>query len=194
MPLQAGPTKEKILHSALTLFSTMGIGNTSMNDIAYQAGVTRVTVYRYFPNKEELVQAAFLRVEQVFQDALVNIKTDPNPDMEIIFNSIGEGLSTLPTANEYSRFQELKRLYPNVYTSVQEIRNSELNDLFDCFFSLAEQKGILRAGLNRSLAQAAFLELTLNLFDRPAFKSVGLSGADLYRAMTNLFLYGVLKS
>jgi AcrR family transcriptional regulator len=55
-------TKEKIIHSVYTLMMERGISKTSLNEVAFHAGVSRVTVYRYFKDKEALVRAAFLNV------------------------------------------------------------------------------------------------------------------------------------
>jgi AcrR family transcriptional regulator len=187
-------TREKIILSALTLFSERGIRKTSVNEVAYHAGVTRVTVYRYFPEKEDLVREAFLRVERLFQNALVELKQNQQADCDSVFRRIGEGLSALPKADAFARFDELKRLYPNIHSSIQEVRVATLNGLFERFFSAAERQGLLRPRLNRAIAQAVFWELVVNVFDNQRFKSLGLSDAELYYAVTDIMLHGFLTS
>jgi AcrR family transcriptional regulator len=185
-------TREKIVLSALALFSERGIGKTSMHEVAFRAGVTRVTVYRHFSEKKELVRAAFLRVEQVFQEGLAELERNPLADWESVLNQIGEGLSVLPAGDVSARAAELKRLYPDVYASIQEVRVATLNGMFDHFSTMAKRQGLLRPGLNQSIVKAVFWELVINFFDNPRFKSFGLSDADLYHAMTDILLYGVL--
>lgn len=187
-------TRDKIVLSALALFSERGINKTSVNEIAYHAGVTRVTVYRYFSEKKELVHEAYLRVEQVFQKGLADLKQDPQVDWESVLNQIGEDISTLPSGDVFARIDELKRLYPDIYSSIQEVRVATLNGIFEHLFSMAERQGLLRPSLNRSIVKAVFWELIINFFDNPRFKSFGLSGAELYRAMTDILLHGVLRS
>ena len=189
-----GKTREKILLSALTLFSERGIRQASINEIAYCAGVTRVTVYRHFPGKNELVLAAFLRVEQVFQKGLSELKQNPQADLITILDQIGEGLSTLPPGNVFARVDELMRLYPDVYNLVQEVRAATLNELFELSFAAAKKQGTLRSGLNRAIIQAVFLDQVINVFNNPMFHSIGLSDAELFHSMMDLFLYGVLKA
>jgi hypothetical protein len=103
-------------------------------------------------------------------------------------------LSTLPSGDVSTQSDELKRLYPDIYNSIQEIRIATLNGIFEHIFAAAERQGSLRPGLNRSIVQAVFWELIINFFDNPRFRSFGLSGAELYHAMTDLLLHGVLKS
>ena len=48
----------EILAAALTLFHTRGFAASKIDDVARAAGVTKGTVYLYFPSKEELFKAA----------------------------------------------------------------------------------------------------------------------------------------
>jgi AcrR family transcriptional regulator len=186
------PTREKILLSALALFSERGIAKTSLNEVAYRAGVTRVTVYRHFEEKKGLVRAAFLRVEQVFEKGLADLKQNPRGDGEKVLDQIGEGLSALPRGDAFARMDELKRLYPDVYSAVQEVRVSTLSELFEHLFADTKLTGRRRSGLKQSLVQAVFLELAINLFDNPRLKAFGLSDAELYGAMKELFCTGFM--
>lgn len=51
---QLAGRKDSILDAAETLFLQNGLENTSMVDIANQAGVTKVTLYRYFPDRHPI--------------------------------------------------------------------------------------------------------------------------------------------
>src|SRR5919202_946618 len=56
----ADATTERILEAALARFENFGIRRTTMEDVAREAGVSRVTIYRRFPRKERLVEAVIL--------------------------------------------------------------------------------------------------------------------------------------
>jgi AcrR family transcriptional regulator len=47
----------EILGAALTCFAERGFAATRLDDVAQRAGVTKGTLYLYFPNKEELFKA-----------------------------------------------------------------------------------------------------------------------------------------
>ncbi len=48
---------QEILAAALALFAERGFAATRLDDVALRAGVTKGTLYLYFPNKEELFEA-----------------------------------------------------------------------------------------------------------------------------------------
>lgn len=51
-----------IVQAALNLFLEQGYAATSMDTVARQAGVTKQTVYRYYPSKEELFTAVMEKI------------------------------------------------------------------------------------------------------------------------------------
>lgn len=50
-------TRQRITEAAVRLHTTVGPANTTVSAIAEEAGVTRLTVYRHFPDDEELYEA-----------------------------------------------------------------------------------------------------------------------------------------
>jgi AcrR family transcriptional regulator len=70
--------RQRILTAARELFAERGLA-TSLNDIAHHAGVGVATVYRHFPDREQLIQSLFEeRIDQV-ETLLHRALEDPDP-------------------------------------------------------------------------------------------------------------------
>src|SRR4051812_23570675 len=52
---------DQIIKAAFQLFGERGLANTRLQDIAERAGVSKGTIYLYFPNKEELFREMIQR-------------------------------------------------------------------------------------------------------------------------------------
>jgi AcrR family transcriptional regulator len=52
---------DQIIKAAFELFGECGLANTRLQDIAERAGVSKGTIYLYFPNKEELFREMIQR-------------------------------------------------------------------------------------------------------------------------------------
>jgi AcrR family transcriptional regulator len=52
---------ERILDAALEQFQSVGLRRSSMEDVARRAGLSRITIYRRFPQKDRLLEALLLR-------------------------------------------------------------------------------------------------------------------------------------
>jgi AcrR family transcriptional regulator len=61
---QVDAQRASILDAAQSLFLRQGLDNTTMQEIAAQAGITKVTLYRYFPNRDLIAVAIWERMSQ----------------------------------------------------------------------------------------------------------------------------------
>lgn len=59
-------TSTRILDATMAVMGDYGITRMSLEDVARRAGLSRQTVYRYFPNKQALLAAAALREEEAY--------------------------------------------------------------------------------------------------------------------------------
>lgn len=59
-------TRGAILRAAVAKFGEKGIADTTMDEIAEQAEVSRATLFNYFPSKTEIVAAVVEQMDDVF--------------------------------------------------------------------------------------------------------------------------------
>ena len=64
---------ERILDAALGQFEDFGLRRSTMEDIARRCGMSRITIYRRFPKKENLIEAVVLRELRTFLGDLVSV-------------------------------------------------------------------------------------------------------------------------
>ncbi len=76
-----------ILQATLTLISERGFHGTPMSKVAEKAGVGAGTIYRYFENKEALINELFRELKQELSQAIF-ASVDENAPSEEIFRSI----------------------------------------------------------------------------------------------------------
>jgi AcrR family transcriptional regulator len=92
--------RSDILEATLTLISAHGFHGTPMSQIATEAGVGAGTIYRYFENKEALINELFLEIKREFsQSMMANINLEDTT--ETIFRQIW--LNTFNYCIEYPK-------------------------------------------------------------------------------------------
>jgi AcrR family transcriptional regulator len=67
---KAEETRERIVDAALRLFREKGFDETTMRDIAAEAGVATGAAYYYFRAKEDLVMALYVRASEETRDVV----------------------------------------------------------------------------------------------------------------------------
>jgi AcrR family transcriptional regulator len=70
---------ERILDAALGQFEDFGLRRSTMEDIARRCGMSRITIYRRFPKKENLIEAVVLRELKSFLDCLERVGDQAGP-------------------------------------------------------------------------------------------------------------------
>ncbi|QYZ70315.1 TetR/AcrR family transcriptional regulator [Neotabrizicola shimadae] len=68
--------ERRILDAALRVFSSMGYSGTTMDAVAAEAGLSKPTLYQYFPSKEQLFQEMMLAQ----RDQMLDMFQHPSPD------------------------------------------------------------------------------------------------------------------
>ena len=92
-PSSKVPMRERILEAATALFYAQGLRAVSAEKIIGQVGITKVTFYRHFPTKDDLIVAYLERRAQWERDAIGQARqsTDDVPD---VFRIIAEAIGT----------------------------------------------------------------------------------------------------
>lgn len=191
MPGIERTTQLRILKAAHELLAARGIRRVSMDDVADAAGVTRVTVYRYFGDRESLVRAAFLQLADDLDALVADLGREPRPDVDASLARIGELMTSLP-AGLQAAMSELQRVYPEVYEEVRQREWQAIEALFDRLYSGAEAQGRLRPGLRRPVVERLFWQVVTGFFDYSGLQEEGLSPAEVYRTIVDVLLNGML--
>lgn len=104
--------RERILHTADRLFYDEGIRAVGIQRIVAEAAVTRVTLYRHFPSKDDLI-AAYLERRAVYDRDQVNGIVEAHPDDPLA--ALGE----LATALTRDDFGAVRRGCPFINASAE---------------------------------------------------------------------------
>ena len=186
-------TQEKLILAALQLFLSQGIQKTTMDQIAQQAGLTRITAYRHFTDKNTLIRAAILHTLLPFQKALAAIEHEHSLTIDTALDIIGHGLAALPQGDFPTCLIELKTLYPNIAQEFHTTRLNLVQKIFTHLFNLARQQEHLRPGIQQEIAEVLFMEIAKNALDHPRLQSLDLTSPQIFNSIKNIFLFGILK-
>ena len=124
------PSQERILQAAVKLFLEQSVRKTSAEEVAFQAGVTRVTVYRYLTDKKGLVRAVCSRLASIFERAAEVSRGRSIDEIDACLNQLGTELSAFAPGNQFALFDEIHRLYPEVFEGFRVARETAIDIVF----------------------------------------------------------------
>jgi AcrR family transcriptional regulator len=187
-------TPERIVFAAIKTLLKQGMKRTSLADVAYEAGVTRVTIYRYFGDKHGLVEAVCRNLADIFQRAAKGNPGDSTQDIDVRLGRLGEELGGLPPGNLLALFDEIRRFYPPIYEEFRAARDSALDQLFEQALAVASQERAIREGVNLQVVKGMFRALIMGLLESPAMIAANVPYAEICETVTTVLRHGVLKN
>lgn len=158
-------TKEKILKSALKLFSQKGYLRTTTKEIAKEAQVAEVTLFRYFTSKEALF------IDVLKNQSFLPTLKDLLPKLKK--KNYKESLKTI--AKYYFNLLKKKKdliciMHTEIFqypTEIREIHSKMIHEVYLVFASYLEElkkDGVLRKDLDSNYASLAYFGMLFNLF------------------------------
>ncbi len=94
------PMRERILDAATELFYAQGLRAVSAEKIIAQVGITKVTFYRHFPSKDDLIVAYLQRRAQWERDAIAGAR-HAAADVPEVFQIIAEAIGAESCTPEF---------------------------------------------------------------------------------------------
>ena len=183
--------KESIRRAALELFKLYGFKKVSINDIAYRAGVSPVTIYNHFGNKDELVRdvvkAQFMGMMEKYRAIIDGDDSFPEKLEAIVFDKT-ETVSQFQGELAQTVLRDDPEMQEFVETVLQQGGYQMTLDLLE--------KGKREGYVNRELSKEALI-IYLDILRKGIAANVDSmtsveSYADLVRELNRLFLYGLV--
>ena len=152
--------RERILDLCNQRFRQRGIRNYSMDELASELGVSKKTIYQYFPKKKDIVQGFVERWTQADEAQLQEqVLRNHHPiDLMIeILQSIQQDLSTINPI----MFQDLRRFFPEAWELMHHFRNQYVRQSVEGHIQKGIELGVFRSDLNTEIV----IELQLRIID-----------------------------
>ncbi len=171
MAVETVQTSGRILDAAERCMARYGLRRVSMGDVAAEAGLSRGSVYRYFPERDALVDAVLERTADRFV-AASEADLDRAPDlagevaagvMFILSHSDGEFGLRLPG--------ETDSLFATLLTARREVLFGRWVAFWAPRLAAAERRGEVRAGLDRARTGELIVRLLLSFAVLPTVVS-----------------------
>ncbi|HUT84057.1 MAG TPA: TetR/AcrR family transcriptional regulator [Thermodesulfobacteriota bacterium] len=190
-------TRGKILKTGLKLFSKRGYLGTTTKEIARDAGIAEVTLFRHFPSKEKLFEEVINTYSflPALKELLPEIEKLPYEDgLRVIARNF---LNTLALRKNLIRIMHSEiPQYPETIQKIYHTLIDEILKTLASYFSEMQKRGILRM-FDTELSARAFLGMFLSYFNARHFlmrKKYQNSDTDMViREYVSLFTLGTKK-
>jgi AcrR family transcriptional regulator len=139
--------KEKIIIKAKDMFLKLGFKSITMDDIAGEMCISKKTIYKYFANKEllieESVQVIHKEVHEIINQVIAKNLNAIQENFEIrrMFGDMFKSSDTSP-------IYQLKKHYPDVFKNALKFQIEECEFCFRQNIEKGIEQGLYRKNLN----------------------------------------------
>jgi AcrR family transcriptional regulator len=129
--------KDKIINKATDMFLKLGFKSVTMDDIAGEMCISKKTIYKYFSNKEKLIEEGTEFVHKQIMEVVNDVVTknlnavEENFEIKKMYKKMFQSIDQSPV-------YQLKKHYPEIY---EKIMTNELENSYQVFRGNI-QKGI----------------------------------------------------
>jgi hypothetical protein len=156
--------KETILQKAGEIFLKFGFKSVTMDDIAQELAMSKKTIYKYFNNKEELVDESLSYLHKSMHTSILGIcgqgfnAIQENFEIKKIFKDLFQNSDDSP-------MYQLQKYYPKTY---QNLISTEFSMFKECISKNIEkgiQEGLYRKDVETELSTKFYFSLIMSVHD-----------------------------
>jgi AcrR family transcriptional regulator len=180
-----------LVEKARDLFFRYGTKRVSVEEICQEAGVSKMTFYRYFPNKNAITKYI---VETIYNEAKDRVNDILAMDMPFEERLKKVLMTKMEFADKYSRefLSELTMgTEPEIKQYVEEENTKFLNNLRKVFQD-AQRNGEIRPDIKIDFI-LYMMNIMRNVFNDENLQKLYPDFASFMKEAFNFFYYGVLK-
>lgn len=181
--------KDEIVQVALKQFLKVGIREMSVQKLTGKLGISTKTIYKYFKNKEELLEEALLLFYAKGYAALDELTIDENSVcllLEIWYKAVQVeyDLNSL-------LFQDLRYYYPELQQKVDKTISKRFDEKFVQIIDKGIKEDLFQSTLIPEVVMASIYTLYIKAFRTEDFKHFNVSSFDLYLNTIVIYIKGL---
>ena len=182
--------KERILGKAHELFHRYGIRSVSMDDIAAQLGMSKKTLYQYYADKDELVNAVFdIELNASRSQCMECSRMGENAIHEVFlsFDVVEELLKTMNPAVLF----DMQKYHPSAFKKFQDFRNQFLYKIIRNNLERGLKEELYRPDIDTDILSRYRLYSVLLSLDPDVFPSNKTNLVQIEQQLIEHFLHGL---
>ena len=154
--------KDKIIIKAKEMFLKLGFKSITMDDIACEMCISKKTIYKYFANKELLIEQSTQVIHEEVKEVITEIMSknfnaiEENFEIRRMFGDMFKSTDTSP-------IYQLKKHYPEVYVKVLEYQIQVCQDCFRQNIEKGIAQGLYRKDINIDAYVKFYYSLILSI-------------------------------
>jgi AcrR family transcriptional regulator len=183
--------RERIVEQAREKFFANGFSKVTMDELVQELGISKKTLYQYFPSKDDLVNAVIEWQIIRFSTEIHRIVDTPGDFIEKIYtmySTIGRMICKIS-----KQFQDdIRRLRPDLWNKIDAVRSKLIYGGFSGMLDEGIRLGMVRGDLNRDIILLMYTTAIQGIVNPEVLVRSSFSGEEAFLTILRVFFDGIL--
>lgn len=189
-PDQAGA--RRVVDGARRQFLTHGFRSVSMDDLAAELGMSKKTLYAYFPSKVALIEAVLKAKFGEVEADLGKLTNDQAAHVEATLHQFLDCLQRHTAEIQPAFVRDIGRETPELFQMIEQRRRELIRRYFGGLFEEGKKAGVIRTDIPTHLIIEILLGAVQAIMNPSKLMELGLSVETGYSSIIRLVLEGAL--
>jgi AcrR family transcriptional regulator len=185
--------KRRIKDKALEHFLKFGFSKVTMNEIAEELGMSKKTIYQFFPSKEDLLSDVITMLHERTANDIETLISDQNIDFRQKLRGALDILTAFHSRMTPYILADMEKHAPDVCRANDEFKRQRIRNIWSRLVGEGIQKGIFRDDVDKELIVLIYAGALQHLLNHETFNRLGLSVSQIHRTIGTVVLEGILK-
>jgi AcrR family transcriptional regulator len=183
--------RQRIIEAGLERFFAMGISKVTMDELVGELGISKKTMYKHFPSKDELVDAitdwqmihVASRVKEIVNSPIGFIER-----IHDLWSFIGEMYSRI--SRQYR--EDLRRFRPDLWKRIEEFRRERLFDTATKLIDEGIKVGVFRKDVNKDILVIIYVSAVQAVLNAEVLSQHSFSAKEAFDEILRVVFDGTL--
>ena len=184
--------KLRLLTAARERFLESGFSKVTVEEIAADLRMSKKTVYKFFPTKEDLLRGV-VRSLMLFMENRVTKIVESDDPFETKMTNVLMLIGGLIRRIRPQFMLDMKRSAPKLWEEMETFRRERLFSKIKLIFVQAKEEGILKPDVDVNLFFLTFLHSMQGIMNPQTLTENSFSADDAFRGILRLLFLGALS-
>jgi AcrR family transcriptional regulator len=184
--------KNRILDAAQKQFLIYGFTKVTMDEIAAKIGMSKKTIYKFYPGKVDVVNAIADKMLAEAEEGLRNIVRDTRvgfiEKLRNMMTFVGLHLSKL----SQPLIEDIRQNAPQLWEKISDYRKKSIYKNFGSLIREGRQKGIFRSDVDEHLVILIYVYIVQNIINPETISQLPLTAPQVYEHVIKVIFEGIL--
>ncbi|MCI0707993.1 MAG: TetR/AcrR family transcriptional regulator [Ignavibacteriae bacterium] len=184
--------KERILQAAGEKFFSQGFSKVTVDEIASEIGMSKKTIYKFFPSKEDIMRAVAHFMMRRVERQVGNIVSSDKPFEQKLTEFLSVIGSIVGRTGRAQMMLDMKKHAPELWKEIESFRREQLLTKVQVMFQQAKQEGVFRPDLNTDIFMLMFVTCVEGIINPYTLSEQSFSAGEAFQSIFKVLFNGAL--